>query len=289
MYPGVELEWIRLSENDERWRRLGTLALGEVAREAPGSPPEGALVYWNGPHADFGLLDPKKSVWAEVAEADPALMPAGIGAEAQMGLEAALGQLGDEPEAAIVVGQGMLGHLSAQWLRLRGISVTVVENSPKRLEFSKYSGLTQKIDTHNMNWKERLARWNPEGTRLLVDACGHPKPIEALADILQPGGVLCRIGNWRPAAYSESVTDAVAKVGGAVVGPPPTFGMAEAHRALTAQWLALIAEGKIQTDRILTHHVTPDEAPMGMKRLAAGVRSWLGVVIDWTGNGTSAT
>ncbi len=316
IYPGCDLGLMRLSQSDGKWRRLGRLAIGRVessTRSGGDSPRAGSLIYWNGPLADFGLLDPELDVWAYVeagAEGssidsiNPLMLPAGIGAEAQFGLEEALELLGGKgqdsgehgvagvaafPEHAVVCGQGMLGHLAGQWLRSRGASVAVVENSPKRLEFSKYSGLTQRIDTHNTNWMTRLRRIVPDGTPLLIDACGSPGAMSSLLPILNDGGVLCRLGTFRPdadlpgrsEAWPDSMTEEVHRRGIRVTGPRPSFGEATEHRDLLAGWLGMIAEGTIPTERIMTDECAPTEAPLMLKRLDAGVKSICGVAVRW--------
>lgn len=314
IYPGCDIGLMRLSQSDGAWRRLGRLAIGRVERAAGSegdSPRAGSLIYWNGPLADFGLLDPERDVWAYIdAESErdpinPLLLPAGIGAEAQFGLAEALEILsGDSqsggqssgvaggasfPEHVVVCGQGILGHLAGQWLRSRGASVAVVENSPKRLEFSKYSGLTQRIDTHNTNWMERLRRIVPDGTPLLVDACGSPRAMSSLLPILSDGGVLCRLGTFRPdaddsgrsEAWPDSMTEEIQRRGIRVTGPRPAFGEAPEHGDLLADWLRMIADGAISTERIMTDECTPEEAPLMLKRLVAGVKSICGVAVRW--------
>ncbi|MCH8332947.1 zinc-binding dehydrogenase, partial [Candidatus Sumerlaeota bacterium] len=230
IYPGVDVALVNRSETGAKWLSLGRLAIGQVQQagdtedgEAASKPKGGDWIFWAGPHADFGLLDPARDVWAPVSEVDPLLLPAGIGAEAESGLRPALESLDRAPVYAVVVGQGMLGHLAAQWLKGRGCSVTVVENSPKRLEFSKYSGLRQKADTHNVDWKKRVEGWNRDGIDLLVDACGNPRPIVELAPSLRSGGAICRLGRWRPPELPPEVAGILQGVGGRDFGPSPSF------------------------------------------------------------------
>lgn len=283
IYPGADLALLWASEKDGRPRRLGRLAIGRVEREAAEGPRRGEWIYWNGPHGDWGELDPKRHLWASVAAPDPLVLPAGIGAEAEFGLRAALGKAA-VPSHCAVLGQGMLGHLAAQWLKLQGASATVIENSPKRLEFSKYSGLRQKIDTHNVDWMERLRKWNVDGVDLLVDACGYVQPLLEVLPILKPGGTLCSLGPWRQNPTDE-LLKRLKETGVRLAGPGPCFGEAPAHGSLLNEWIHLIADKKILTERLLTNTSPPDEGRMDVKRLAAGVKSICGVVIQWTGEG----
>jgi threonine dehydrogenase-like Zn-dependent dehydrogenase len=281
---GYDLALLERSVEAGQWLRLGRLALGRVVRPAErGGPAREAWVYWRGPHADFAWLDVVNGLWAPAPDLDPLLMPAGIGAEAQYGVEAAVGALGGLPDASIVLGQGMLGHLAAQWLKHRGVSVTVVENSPKRLEFSRKAGLKRKVDTHNADWMEQLRKWHTEGVRLLIDATGATQAIESLLPLLTEGAVLGLLGTWRTRPLSEATERRLSELSGKIVGPSPWLGDASAHRALVEDWLGLIHRGEIPTERLLTHHIEPGEGPMAVKRFAAGIRSWQGCVIHWEG------
>jgi threonine dehydrogenase-like Zn-dependent dehydrogenase len=279
---GYDLALLERSAAEGRWLTLGRLALGQVAHgAADGGPAEGEWVYWRGPHADFAWLDGERELWIPAPSVDPLLMPAGIGAEAQWGVDRAVQALGDLPTESIVLGQGMLGHLAAQWLKHRGSAVTVVENSPKRLEFSRKAGLKRKVDTHNADWMDQLRKWHPRGVKLLMDATGAPAAIESLLPILSDGAVLGLLGPWRTRPLTGATERRIAGLSGKIVGPSPWLGEAPEHRALVEAWLGLIRRGEIPTERLLTHHIGPEEAPMAVKRFAAGIRSWQGCVIHW--------
>lgn len=279
VYPGIDLGLVALSEAERTTLRLGRIAIGKVIAPAERGPRKDQWIYWNGPHADYGLLDPARDVWVPIEWPDPKLLPAGIGAEAQFGIHRACEN--NRPANAVVIGQGLLGHLAAQWLRYLGANVTVVENSPKRLEWSKYAGLRQKIDTHNLNWMQRLRKWNPAGAELLVDACGYSKPLLDVLPILREGGTVCLLGEYRQ-PFSDELNSAIAAKRASVVEPGPGFGGAPEHGPLAHEWMRLIAEGKIETERLLSNFPVATEAAMDVKRLAAGVKSILGVVIRWT-------
>ncbi|MBI1784753.1 zinc-binding dehydrogenase [Candidatus Sumerlaeota bacterium] len=247
----------------------------------------GELIFWNGPHADYGVLDEMRHAFARVGDLNPHALLAGIMAEAEEGLSAALGGPDARPASAIVIGQGMLGHLAGQWLRWRGASVVVVENSPKRLEFSKYLGLTQRIDTHNADWRDRIRRWLPaEGAEILVDACGYARPFLETLPFVREGGKALFLGEWRPELNPVQLpTDAASILherGLQWSGPPPSFGRAPGHASIAANWLRRIGAGKLQVDRLITNHTPASGAAMDLKRLATGVKSICGVVIHWT-------
>jgi threonine dehydrogenase-like Zn-dependent dehydrogenase len=278
---GYDLERVERSADEGVWLKLGRLAIGQVVRAGADGPGEGEWIYWLGPHADYASLDLQKGLWAPVPDADPLLLPAGIGAEAQLGVQQAIDALGDLPKESVVLGQGMLGHLAAQWLKAAGSSVSVVDNSPKRLEFSRKSGLKQKIDMHNLDWMEQLRHWHPGGVPLLVDATGAPPAIESLLPILRSGGVLGLLGQWRSRPLTATVGEQLRRLSAKLVGPAPALGDAAEHEPMLRDWIGRIHRGEIPTARLLTHHVAPGEGPVAVKRFAAGIRSWQGAVIHW--------
>lgn len=278
---GHDLERVERSAHEAVWLKLGRLAIGQVVRAGQTGPAVGEWIYWNGPHADYAPLSLRTGLWAPVPGPDPLLLPAGIGVEAQFGIQGAFEALESCTAASVVLGQGMLGHLAAQWLKAAGSSVSVVDNSPKRLEFSRKSGLRRKVDTHNTDWMDQLRAWHPDGVPLLVDATGAPPAIESLLPVLQPGGTLCLLGQWRSRPLPPTVGEHLDRLSASIVGPAPAFGAAAEHAAMLRDWLGRIDRGEIPTERLLTHHVTPAEAPVAIKRFAAGIRSWQGAVIHW--------
>lgn len=296
IYPGFDLGEIERADREGATLPLGRLAIGRVravdavAGEA-GLQPE-QLIYWSGPHADWAELDPARHAWTLVAEADPRILAAGIGAEAELGLDLALAGTGwpeGAPARAIVIGQGMLGHLAGRLLRMRGSHVVVVENSPKRLEFSKYQGLTLRVDTHATDWRSRVGTLLGGEADLLVEASGNPLSTPGALAFLRPGGRLALLGEWRPNLNPQNmpaeIVEALAGKGASVFGPPPTFGAAPEHAALAAKWIGWIRDGVVPVDRLYTTRSRADEAPLEMKRLATGVKSMLGVVLDWEAEG----
>lgn len=278
---GYDLGLLERAGNEGEWLKLGRLAIGQVVREAASGPKEGDWVYWHGPHADVAALDVNEGLWIPAPGPDPLLMPAGIGAEAELGVQWGIDALGEFPPESLVLGQGMLGHLAAQWLKYRGSNVSVVENSPKRLEFSRKSGLKQKVDTHNVDWMDRLRKWHPDGVPFIVDATGAPQAIESLLPMLRPGGVFCLLGQWRNRPLPHTVLEHIEEHSRKLVGPAPALGQAGEHRRMLEEWIDLIDRGAIPTERLLTHHIAPAEGPIAMKRFAAGIRSWQGAVIHW--------
>lgn len=278
---GYDLERVERSADEGVWLKLGRLAIGQVVRAGQGGPALGDWIYWHGPHADYAPLDVREALWAPVPAADPLLLPAGIGVEAQFGVERAIDLLDLFPGESVVLGQGMLGHLAAQWLKAAGSAVSVVDNSPKRLEFSRKSGLRQKVDTHNTDWMEQLRRWHPEGVPLLVDATGAPPAMEAMLPLLRPGGVFCLLGQWRSRPMPPTLGEHLSRISARLVGPAPALGRAPEHAAMLRDWIGRIHRGELPTARLLTHHIPPAEGPVAVKRFAAGIRSWQGAVIHW--------
>lgn len=299
IYPGRDLELQEDSEAEGRWHDLGCIAIGVVESEAESpAPGRGRVILWNGPHADYALFDPAHHTGVPVgAEPNPDLLLAAILAEAEIGLCADGGnESSPRPFEGLhyaVLGQGLLGHLAAQHLRLAGAHVTVIENSPKRLEFSKYLGLTNRIDLHNLNWAEKLLRWNPDGLDGFIDATGTPGPALDVLRHVRRGGHFGLVGPWRPRLAGGSlpaeIRSVCEKADIRCTPPGPLFGGSPEHAASAAAWVRRIEAGEVLTDRLITKRIVPGEAAMDVKRLVAGVRSILGVIITWDGRESAGT
>ena len=95
-----------------------------------------------------------------------------IGAISLRGVLAAVPQPG---ESAVVIGQGLIGLLSAAWLVSKGCRVAVADMSPERLQRSLAIGADFAIRADEAGIKERLLTHSRGGFDIVVEASGsHP-------------------------------------------------------------------------------------------------------------------
>jgi 3-hydroxyethyl bacteriochlorophyllide a dehydrogenase len=162
----------------------------------------------------------------------------------------------------LIIGHGVLGRLLARLAVAAGGAPTVWErNASRRSGASGYEVVDPAQDAR-------------AGHRVIVDASGDAKLLDALIARLAPGGTIVLAG-----FYAEPLTFAF----------PPAF-MREARLAVAAQWrdddladvLALVHEGRLRLDGLVTHRKPASEAPAAY-RTAFGDPACLKMVLDWRG------
>ena len=92
-----------------------------------------------------------------------------IGAISLRGVLAAAPQPG---ESAVVIGQGLIGLLSAAWLLAKGCRVAVADVSSARLERSRALGVDFALQAGEADLKDRLLTQSRGGFDLVVEASG---------------------------------------------------------------------------------------------------------------------
>jgi 2-desacetyl-2-hydroxyethyl bacteriochlorophyllide A dehydrogenase len=122
----------------------------------------------------------------------PVLLPAGadpldyvlveIGAIPLRGVEAAAPKPG---ETAIVIGQGLIGSLSAAWLVRAGCRVAVVDFEESRLERARLNGAALTVSPADPHLKERLKVFTNGGADIVVEASGSSPGIGLARSLLR--------------------------------------------------------------------------------------------------------
>ncbi len=122
----------------------------------------------------------------------PVLLPAGadpldyvlceIGAIPLRGVEAAAPKAG---ETAIVIGQGLIGALSAAWLVRAGCRVAVVDLEESRLERARRNGVALTVSPSDPHVKERLKVFTNGGADIVVEASGSMPGVELARSLLR--------------------------------------------------------------------------------------------------------
>lgn len=122
----------------------------------------------------------------------PVLLPAGaipldyvlceIGAIPLRGVEAAAPKAG---ETAVVIGQGLIGALSAAWLVRAGCRVAVVDLEESRLERARRNGAALTVSPKDPDAKERLKVFTNGGADIVVEASGTTPGVELARSLLR--------------------------------------------------------------------------------------------------------
>ncbi|MEM1269009.1 MAG: zinc-binding dehydrogenase [Bacteroidota bacterium] len=175
-------------------------------------------------------------------------------------------------DVAVVVGDGMVGHWTAQTLAWRGAEVVLVGRHPDRLRRFASPPYRHTVDARQTDW----AGWVTErfGTaNVVVDTVGSIDVMETAQGVLQRFGHLVSAGFYGSADRLRL--------------QPPRYG--ELHLHLVSGWwpdrmehtLRLIAGGHLDTLSLLTHRFPVAQAAQAWALIEDPARPALGVVLDW--------
>ncbi|TVQ56778.1 MAG: chlorophyll synthesis pathway protein BchC [Rhodobacteraceae bacterium] len=167
---------------------------------------------------------------------------------------------GVDAEPDLIVGHGVLGRLLARVAVAIGAEPTVWETNPARMGGAEGYRVIHPDEDERRDY------------RAIYDVSGDPKLLDTLIGRLAKGGEVCLAG-----FYEQPLSFAF----------PPAF-MKEARIRVAAEWQpsdlaatkALIEEGFLSLDGLITHHGDPREADAAY-RTAFGDPACLKMILDW--------
>ena len=147
---------------------------------------------WFG-HSGYVVID-ESSAWkigpaADMEEAAFWQMPA-VGAH---GVRLTRVQDG---ELVIVIGQGMIGQLSAQMARLRGATVIATDLIQKRVELSALHSANIAVNSHDGDVAEVIRSIQPEGADVVIDTSGNSRLFDYFRELIRYEGRICLQGYY---------------------------------------------------------------------------------------------
>lgn len=266
---------------------LGYTACGRVLAIGPKvqGVAVGDRVLSSAPHASHALVaaDGLLPVPAELAP--EAALIAHLAHIPLNGLRLAQPRLG---EGMIVFGQGLIGALAARVGRASGCRpVLGVDPLADRRAIAHAAGIVP-VDPDTTD-PSTVHRGLADGRlpEIVIEATGAPAAINSA---LATAGDLARVvllgsprGRVEIDPYTHihrggvSVIGAHARVAPAVADPYNPFTADRNRRAL----MALIADGSISIDGLISHRITPEQAPATYRALAKRAPGYMGVAIDW--------
>ena len=179
------------------------------------------------------------------------------------------------PAAAkvLVVGLGVIGLYAVQVCRLKGASVAATDVVPHRLDVARKVGADWVINGKAENLKDRAAAISPGGFDIIIDTSSIPAVVNGVFPLLKQHGKFIFQG-WYPPPSALDLN--------VMHGRLPTcyFPCGHTGRATAAamQWAA---DGKLDTQSMITHRSRPEEAKEIYSMLEKGADDSLGVIFDW--------
>jgi 2-desacetyl-2-hydroxyethyl bacteriochlorophyllide A dehydrogenase len=193
-------------------------------------------------------------------------------------------QLGD---SVVIYGLGLVGQLAAQLYRLNGATPVIgIDLLSSRVETAAANGILA-LNPAEIDINEevtRLTGWR--GPDVVIEATGSPSVLPLALDLVTKGGKVALLGSTRGRVeidvYSKIHRKGVHLVGAheSVINLDPASRRWTKERDLTLL-ARLFAEGKLTSQGLITHTISPSELPGIYDVLAENPEEYLGVLVNW--------
>ena len=193
----------------------------------------------------------------------------GISSISSLGVTLAAPRVGDR---ALVIGQGMIGQLAAQHLKLRGAEVAVADRHRLRLDLALRCGIDHAIDAGRENVVEAArARW-PDGADIVADATGSYRVVEDAVGALRREGTVLFLAWYKGAGFN------LERFHGTVFRACFPWTLKGDH--VLASW-RLLESGALTVDPLHTHEFPVADAQQAYDLIYRAPEEYAGISLDW--------
>ena len=207
-----------------------------------------------------------------------------MGAIALQGVRRPAIQLG---ESVAVIGQGLIGLMALQLCRLHGaLPLVAIDTDASRLEMSHRSGADVLVDSSDDQRLEALVQELDGGPAVVIEATGHPEPINTAFELVRPHGRVVLLASTRGTTEVNFYTTVHMKgniVYGAHNGARPDSSRpgawTQADDALAV--LQLLKYGRLQVEHLISHRFPAAQAADAYEMLKQWDPSLVGVLLKW--------
>lgn len=213
----------------------------------------------------------RENVWKLPPDTDP-LSFAGL-VLTQVGYNCGIRPSVEIGDAAVVVGDGMVGQWAAQTLAWRGARVLLVGRHEDRLAKFPQGHGRYRLNARQADWKEAVGRLFPEGLQVAVDTVGSIELLEEVQEFMRHYGHLVSAGFYgtqdslplQPPRHKELSVDLVA-------------GLSRPRMDRTRE---LVAAGHLQTLPLITHRFPAARAADAWRLIESKSEPVMGVILEW--------
>ena len=193
-------------------------------------------------------------------------------------------------ESAGVIGLGMLGQLVVQYLALSGARhIVAIDPAPVRLALARQSGATHTLASDVADASQAVG--DITGARLLdavFDVTGHPAVLAQCFPLLHKLGRVILLGDTptptRQILGPGLVSDSLAILGihGSMTPDEPSVFNPWTRREAMMLFLDFLLQRRMKVAHLVTHRISPLEAPDAYAKCVADRSFAVGIVMDWT-------
>jgi 2-desacetyl-2-hydroxyethyl bacteriochlorophyllide A dehydrogenase len=263
------------------------VAVGDAVAEVVDGVDVGQRVLAQIPHADVVAVDVRQTSVFPLPDAlsDGQAMLLRMAYVALTAVRAAPLQLG---EIVVVYGQGLVGQLTAQLFLANGAGTVVgVDRLAGRLAISARNGI-HALDANEVDVTAAIVELTDgKGADVVVEATGVPAVASLCMEAARRGGRTVLLGSPRGLAELD-IYSQIHRRGVRLIGAHETFQ--ESDPAVAMRWTkpasldmlaALFLDGRLRSNGLIDHTITPGEAPSIYEKLLQNPQRYLGVVINW--------
>src|SRR5688572_24100732 len=196
-------------------------------------------------------------------------------------------QLGED---AVVIGQGVIGQLLAQYLRIAGCERVIgIDLADSRLEIARQVGAV----THSLNPSREdvsaavLELTEGRGADVVYEATGLTKTFDLAIGLARFFGRVVALGSPRwpaPVDMMQVHMKAIRVLGAIVTSHPPEDDRRNrwARRANGTVVMRWLADGRLSVAPLITDRLSADDAVRAFTMLSEAREEHLGGVLEWT-------
>ena len=176
-------------------------------------------------------------------------------------------------DAAIVIGDGMVGHWSAQTLRQKGAKVLLLGKHADRLgRFTLHAG-DRTLNANEEDPVSVIRDWSQNGIQVLADTVGSIITIQQLLPLMRHDSHISSAG-----FYGTEGTIDLQHLRPAEITLHFPSGWSRPRMDAT---LALLQQGALETLSLITHRFPIQQAHEAFELVLSRQSPVLGVVLDW--------
>jgi threonine dehydrogenase-like Zn-dependent dehydrogenase len=286
----------RLFEPGSHWDRWviypfypGYLMVGEVVAVGPGVDQihTGERFGVRRPHSEFVTVSTGDLYPVPDGIADEDAPWFGLATIVQNGVRRAEHKLG---EAVVVIGLGLLGQLTIQYMRLLGArQIIAVDVSKPRLEMAQSHGATAILPMGAREAREFILDMTEgAGADVVYDITGSARVFESALALPRRFGRLVLLGDTGSPSAQHLTGDVVTKglsILGAHDSNPPADSTDHAywsHKRMADLFYTFLLRADMRVTDLITHRYSPVDAPEAYHMLREERDTAMGVLFDWT-------
>jgi 2-desacetyl-2-hydroxyethyl bacteriochlorophyllide A dehydrogenase len=175
-------------------------------------------------------------------------------------------------DLVVVIGQGMVGQMSAQLARLRGATVLATDLVEVRRELSAAFSADEVVDAAPEVVRAAVRRLKPVGADVVIDTTGRSEIFPLMVDLIRERGRICFQGYYPRQIVIEPHPTHLKQ-------PTITFPCYWTDHELIMNW---ISRGHIKVKPFITHRSSFNEAADLYRLLVEDPGAIVSAVLDWS-------